>query len=166
MVIIRLSRSGTKKRPFYHLAVTDSRNKRDGRYIERVGFFNPSGKESEEDIKIDQDRINYWVERGAQISDRVKKLLKLQGLSKEERDNLKGAKAEKRRAKRLEKKVKEEPKEESKEEVKEEPKEESKEEVKEEPKEESKEEVKEEPKEEPKEEVKEEPKEEPKEEKK
>ena len=54
MVIIRLSRAGTKKRPFYHLVVTDSRNKRDGRYIERVGFFNPSGKESEEDIKIDQ----------------------------------------------------------------------------------------------------------------
>ena len=99
MVIIRLSRAGTKKRPFYHLVVTDSRNKRDGRYIERVGFFNPLGKESEEDIKIDQDRINYWVERGAQISDRVKKLLKLQGLSKEERDNLKSAKAEKRRVK-------------------------------------------------------------------
>ncbi len=142
MVIIRLSRAGTKKRPFYHLVVTDSRNKRDGRYIERVGFFNPSGKESEEDIKIDQDRINYWLERGAQISDRVKKLLKLQGLSKEERDNLKSAKAEKRRVKRLEKKAKEEPKEEVKEEPKEEPKEESKEEAKEEPKEEAKEESK------------------------
>ncbi|MEC8956740.1 MAG: 30S ribosomal protein S16 [Pseudomonadota bacterium] len=158
MVIIRLSRAGIKKRPFYHLVVTDSRNKRDGRYIERVGFFNPSGKESEEDINIDQDRINYWVERGAQISDRVKKLLKLQGLSKEERDNLKSAKAEKRRVKRLEKKAKEESKEEAKEESKEEPKEEAKEEAKEESKEESKEE--------PKEEAKEESKEEPKEEKK
>ena len=139
MVIIRLSRSGSKKRPFYHLVVTDNRNKRDGRYIERLGFFNPSGKESEEDIRIDQDRVNYWVERGAQISDRVRKLLKLQSISKEERDNLKSAKAEKRRAKRLEKKVtqqepKEEPKEEPKaeEEPKEEPKaeEESKEEKK------------------------------------
>ena len=69
MVKIRLSRAGANKRPFYHLVVTDSRNKRDGRYIERLGFYNPFGKEKEEDIRVDLDRVQFWVERGAQISD-------------------------------------------------------------------------------------------------
>jgi small subunit ribosomal protein S16 len=76
MVSIRLSRSGAKKRPFYHLIVTDSRNRRDGRYIERLGFFNPVGKESEENLRIDIERVNYWISQGAQPSDRVASLLK------------------------------------------------------------------------------------------
>ena len=76
MVTIRLSRAGAKKRPFYHLVVTDSRNKRDGRYIERLGFFNPLGKETEENLRIDLERVDYWIGQGAQPSDRVKTLLK------------------------------------------------------------------------------------------
>ena len=76
MVSIRLSRAGAKKRPFYHLVVTDSRNRRDGRYIERLGFFNPLGKESEENIRIDLARVDYWIGQGAQPSDRVASLLK------------------------------------------------------------------------------------------
>ena len=76
MVTIRLSRAGAKKRPFYHLVVTDSRNKRDGRYIERLGFFNPIGKETEENLRIDLERVDYWIGQGAQPSDRVKTLLK------------------------------------------------------------------------------------------
>ena len=76
MVSIRLSRSGAKKRPFYHLVVTDSRNRRDGRYIERLGFFNPVGKDSEENLRIDTERVNHWISKGAQPSDRVLTLLK------------------------------------------------------------------------------------------
>lgn len=76
MVTIRLARSGAKKRPFYHLVVTDSRNKRDGRYIERVGFFNPIARGKEERLRIDDERVNYWVGTGAQTSDRVASLIK------------------------------------------------------------------------------------------
>ena len=76
MVSIRLSRSGAKKRPFYHLVVTDSRNRRDGRYIERVGYFNPVGKDHEENLRIDVDRVDYWIGQGAQPSERVASLLK------------------------------------------------------------------------------------------
>ncbi len=76
MVSIRLSRSGAKKRPFYHLVVTDSRNRRDGRYIERIGYFNPVGREHEDNLHIDLERINYWIGQGAQPSDRVASLLK------------------------------------------------------------------------------------------
>ncbi len=76
MVSIRLSRGGSKKRPFYHVTVTDSRNARDGRFIERVGFFNPIARGQEERLRIDNDRIEYWVGQGAQVSDRVKKLVK------------------------------------------------------------------------------------------
>jgi len=75
MVTIRLSRGGAKKRPFYHIVVTDSRNKRDGRFIERVGFFNPMAKGAEETLRIDRDRVSHWVSQGAQPSDRVTKLL-------------------------------------------------------------------------------------------
>lgn len=78
MVSIRLSRAGAKKRPFYHLVVTDSRNRRDGRYIERLGFFNPLGKENEENIRIDMERIDYWIDQGAKPSERVAALLKAQ----------------------------------------------------------------------------------------
>jgi small subunit ribosomal protein S16 len=76
MVTIRLSRGGAKKRPFYHVVVTDSRNRRDGRYIERLGFFNPLSKGSEERMRIDLDRIDHWVGTGARMSDRVASLVK------------------------------------------------------------------------------------------
>ncbi|MCG8323028.1 MAG: 30S ribosomal protein S16 [Cytophagales bacterium] len=78
MVSIRLARGGSKKRPFYHLTVTDSRNSRDGRYIERLGFFNPVARGREERLRIDSERVQYWVSQGAQVSDRVAKLLKEQ----------------------------------------------------------------------------------------
>ncbi len=77
MVSIRLSRAGAKKRPFYHMVVTDSRNGRDGRYIERLGFFNPVGKDKEENLRIDLERVDYWIGQGAQPSDRVASLLKV-----------------------------------------------------------------------------------------
>ena len=76
MVTIRLSRGGAKKRPFYHVVVTDSRNRRDGRYIERIGFFNPIAQGGEEKLRLDQARIDYWVSKGAQASDRVAHLIK------------------------------------------------------------------------------------------
>ncbi|MEX0707090.1 MAG: 30S ribosomal protein S16 [Woeseia sp.] len=76
MVSIRLSRAGAKKRPFYHVVVTDSRNRRDGRYIERVGFFNPVGTEREENLKVDLERVDYWLGQGARPSERVAALLK------------------------------------------------------------------------------------------
>jgi small subunit ribosomal protein S16 len=78
MVSIRLSRAGAKKRPFYHLVVTDSRSGRDGRYIERLGFFNPVGKDDQENLRIDLERIDYWIGQGAQPSDRVLSLIKTQ----------------------------------------------------------------------------------------
>jgi len=76
MVTIRLSRGGSKKRPFYHLTVTDSRKSRDGRFIERVGFFNPIARGQEERLRVDQERVKFWQERGAQTSERVQRLLK------------------------------------------------------------------------------------------
>lgn len=75
MVTIRLARGGAKKRPFYHIVVTDSRNARDGRYIERVGFFNPVAKGQEEKLRIDTARIDHWIGQGAKTSDRVAKLI-------------------------------------------------------------------------------------------
>ena len=76
MVKIRLSRTGAKRKPFYHIVVIDSRKQRDGRSLERVGFFNPSAKGQEVPLKIDMDRIEYWVSQGAQTSERVEKLIK------------------------------------------------------------------------------------------
>ncbi|MGB0466210.1 MAG: 30S ribosomal protein S16 [Pontibacterium sp.] len=76
MVTIRLSRGGAKKRPFYHLTVADSRNPRDGRFIERVGFFNPLARGQEERLRLSMDRIEYWQSKGAQVSPRVASLLK------------------------------------------------------------------------------------------
>ena len=76
MVSIRLARGGSKKRPFYHVVVTDSRNPRDGRYIERVGYFNPGASANEEDLRLDTDRIEHWVAKGAKPSDRVANLIK------------------------------------------------------------------------------------------
>ena len=76
MVVIRLSRGGAKKRPFYHVTVTDQRNSRDGRFIQRVGFFNPVARGQEERLRIDVDAINGWVAKGAQVSPRVTVLMK------------------------------------------------------------------------------------------
>jgi small subunit ribosomal protein S16 len=76
MVTIRLARGGSKKRPFYHLTVTDSRNSRNGRFIERVGFFNPVARGAEERLRVDGERIDHWVAQGAQVSDRVSSLIK------------------------------------------------------------------------------------------
>ena len=76
MVTIRLARGGSKKRPFYHLTVTDHRRARNGRFIERVGFFNPGAKGQEERLRVDADRIEYWQGQGAQLSERVAKLVK------------------------------------------------------------------------------------------
>jgi small subunit ribosomal protein S16 len=76
MVTIRLSRGGAKKRPFYHLTVTDSRQSRDGRFIERVGFFNPVARGQEVRLNVDVERVAFWQGQGAQLSDRVAKLVK------------------------------------------------------------------------------------------
>ncbi|MEE8119111.1 MAG: 30S ribosomal protein S16 [Gammaproteobacteria bacterium] len=76
MVTIRLARGGAKKRPFYHIVVTDNRNKRDGRYIERIGFFNPIARGGEEKLRVDRERADYWIGKGAKPSDRVANLLK------------------------------------------------------------------------------------------
>jgi small subunit ribosomal protein S16 len=76
MVTIRLSRGGSKARPFYHLTVTNSRSARNGRFIERIGFFNPVARGQEETLRIDADRLAHWVGQGAQLSDRVAALVK------------------------------------------------------------------------------------------
>ena len=76
MVTIRLSRGGSKNRPFYQIVVTDSRNSRDGHYIERVGFFNPLARGNEERLRLDNERVDHWKANGAQPSERVAKLIK------------------------------------------------------------------------------------------
>lgn len=76
MVIIRLARGGAKKTPFYNLVVADSRNRRDGRFIERVGFYNPSAKAGAESLRVDQVRVAHWQSQGAQLSDTVARLVK------------------------------------------------------------------------------------------
>ena len=76
MVVIRLARGGAKKRPFYNVVVTDSRSRRDGRFIERLGFYNPIAGASEEGLRLAHDRISYWQQRGARLSDTVAMLVK------------------------------------------------------------------------------------------
>ena len=76
MVIIRLARTGAKKRPFYHVVVTDSRRRRDSNYIERVGYFNPIARGQETKLLLDTAKIEKWVGTGAQLSERVSSLLK------------------------------------------------------------------------------------------
>jgi small subunit ribosomal protein S16 len=76
MVTIRLARAGAKKRPFYHIVVTDSRNARDGRFIERLGFYNPIAVGGEQALRVNSERVDFWVGRGAQTSAAVSKLLK------------------------------------------------------------------------------------------
>jgi len=76
MVTIRLARGGAKKRPFYKIVVTDSRKPRDSGYIERIGFFNPMARGQEVRLRLDLERVSHWASKGAQPSDRVKKLIK------------------------------------------------------------------------------------------
>jgi small subunit ribosomal protein S16 len=78
MVTIRMARGGAKKRPFYNIVVTDSRNRRDGRYIERLGFFNPMATGEEVPLRIDNERLDYWLSKGAKTSERVASLIKKQ----------------------------------------------------------------------------------------
>ncbi|MGC2165555.1 MAG: 30S ribosomal protein S16 [Gallionella sp.] len=81
MVIIRLSRGGSKNRPYYHVVVADSRNRRDGRFIERLGFYNPIAAEGQEGLRMELERIGHWQSKGAQLSDAVAKLVKRAGTS-------------------------------------------------------------------------------------
>jgi small subunit ribosomal protein S16 len=76
MVVIRLARGGSKKRPFYSIVATDKRNRRDSNFIERIGYFNPSAAESEQAMRVAQDRLTYWTGVGAQVSPTVKRLIK------------------------------------------------------------------------------------------
>ena len=76
MVVIRLSRGGSKGRPFFNIVVADTRVRRDGRFIERIGFYNPTAKGGEEGLRIAQDRLTYWVGVGAQTSPTVERLIK------------------------------------------------------------------------------------------
>jgi small subunit ribosomal protein S16 len=76
MVVIRLSRVGAKKRPFYHVVVTDSRRRRDGNYVENIGYFNPVARGQEVRLHLDTARLDYWQSVGAQLSDRVRSLVK------------------------------------------------------------------------------------------
>ncbi|MFC4297884.1 MAG: 30S ribosomal protein S16 [Castellaniella sp.] len=76
MVVIRLARGGSKKRPFYNVVAADSRNRRDGRFIERVGFYNPVAGEGQEGLRLSLDRVQHWVGSGAQLSDTVARLVK------------------------------------------------------------------------------------------
>lgn len=79
MVIIRFARGGSKNRPFFNVVVADSRNRRDGRFIERIGFYNPTAPEGADGSRIQLDRVAYWQEKGAQLSDAVAKLVKRAG---------------------------------------------------------------------------------------
>lgn len=77
MVVIRLARGGSKNRPFFNLVVADSRNRRDGRFIERVGFYNPGVPDTSPDqLRVNLDRVAFWQDKGAQLSDAAKKLVK------------------------------------------------------------------------------------------
>ena len=76
MVVIRLARGGSKKRPFYNVVAADSRNRRDGRFIERVGFYNPVAGEGQENLRLALDRVQHWLDNGAQPSETVARLVK------------------------------------------------------------------------------------------
>jgi small subunit ribosomal protein S16 len=87
-VVIRMARAGTKKRPFYHIVAADSRSPRDGRFIERLGFFNPLlPKDNAERLKLDLDKVKDWIKKGAQPSDRVMRFLDAAGVAKREKRN-------------------------------------------------------------------------------
>ena len=87
-VVIRMARAGTKKRPFYHIVAADSRYPRDGRFIERLGYYNPLlPKDKEERLKLDMDKVKAWMVKGAQPSDRVMRFLDAAGVAKREKRN-------------------------------------------------------------------------------
>ena len=101
MVIIRLARSGAKKNPYYFITVADERRPRDGKFIERLGFFNPSASGQEERLRLDLEKLNEWVAKGAQVSERVQSLVKEANLSPEELQaklDVKKAKADAKKA--------------------------------------------------------------------
>ena len=100
MVIIRLARSGAKKNPYYFITVADERRPRDGSFIERLGFFNPMAKGQEERLRLDLDKLNEWVSKGAQVSDRVNNLVKEAKLTPEELEAKMAAKKAKADAKK------------------------------------------------------------------
>jgi len=112
MLTIRLARAGAKKRPFFHITVADSRKPRDGRFVERVGYFNPISKGKGVRLEINQERIDYWLSQGAQVSERVLTLIKEKNETAEEKAKREQGK-EKRRlrkvAKRAEAKTSDEP---------------------------------------------------------
>ena len=103
MVVIRLSRAGAKKRPFYHICVSDRRNKRDGRFIERIGFYNPIAKDSEEKIRFDNERYEHWTSVGAKPTDTVLMLLKRSKMTDEEIQKLEDKKTARQEKKKQEK---------------------------------------------------------------
>jgi small subunit ribosomal protein S16 len=82
MVVIRLARGGAKKRPFFSMVVADSRNRRDGRFLERIGFYNPTAAESEQGLVINAERLAFWQQRGAQLSPTAARLVKQSGVQK------------------------------------------------------------------------------------
>jgi small subunit ribosomal protein S16 len=87
-VVIRMARAGTKKRPVYHIVAADSRSPRDGRFIERLGYYNPLlPKDKEERLKLDMDKVKAWIGKGAQPSDRVMRFLDAAGVAKREKRN-------------------------------------------------------------------------------
>ena len=87
-VVIRMARAGTKKRPVYHIVAADSRAPRDGRFIERLGYYNPLlPKDKEERLKLDMDKVKAWLAKGAQPSDRVMRFLDAAGVAKREKRN-------------------------------------------------------------------------------
>ncbi len=94
MVVIRLSRAGAKKRPFYHICVSDRRNKRDGRFIEKIGFFNPIANSGEEKIKVDIERFEYWTSVGAKPSETVEMLIERSKLSDKEIEKIEKKKSD------------------------------------------------------------------------
>ena len=96
MLTIRLARSGAKKRPFYHISVADSRMPRDGRFVERVGYYNPIASGQEIRLKMDVERIDYWISQGAQPSERVLNLLKQNQETQEQAEKRLASKEEKR----------------------------------------------------------------------
>jgi small subunit ribosomal protein S16 len=88
MLVIRMARAGTKKRPFYHIVAADSRSPRDGRFIERLGYFNPLlPKDKEDRLRLDLDKVKDWMKKGAQPSDRVMRFLDAAGVAKREKRN-------------------------------------------------------------------------------
>ena len=102
MVVIRLSRAGAKKRPFYHICVSYRRNKRDGKFIERIGFYNPIAKETEEKIRFDHERYDHWLSVGAKPSDTVLMLLKRSKMTDEEINKIEEKKTEQQQRKKQE----------------------------------------------------------------